>query len=99
LGGKLGIGIRGITQAYGFKNVITAADLIVAYQDIYPDFGYLQFARYRQYAKPLPKNLKRIHAILVFGEPQDWYLCSLLINDLLLSSKGRIGTRSPFNGR
>lgn len=47
---------------------------------------------------PLPPTSHlRISAIFVFNDPRDWALDTQLLLDLLLSSKGILGTLSPRN--
>ncbi|KAG0652095.1 putative CDP-alcohol phosphatidyltransferase class-I family [Hyphodiscus hymeniophilus] len=103
--GYRGDHIRDLAHAQGFEHVITPADLTVAYRDHYPrycHFGHVPISEAdRHYARPLPQNPPelRIHAILVYCEPDDpaWANCAFLIIDLLLSRHGRPGTRSELN--
>lgn len=100
LGSKLG------HSRYGFKNVVTPGDIFVANPSIWP-FSKPFEDYYRSFAKPLPnptnladptKDLK-IDAIFVFNDPRDWALDLHVILDVLLSSKGILGTSSDKNGR
>lgn len=97
-----------MTFRYGFKNVVTTADIYCACPEIWP-FGNVFAAYHEQSARSLSKplvtdgrgdvrhNLK-IDAVLVFHEPRDWALDTAIIIDLLLSSQGMLGTTSKHNG-
>lgn len=91
---------------YGFKNVVTPADILMANPAVWP-FSKNFSDYYRTFARPLPspidpndpsKTLK-IDAVFVFNDPRDWALDTQVIMDLLLSSQGRMGTLSEKNGR
>ncbi|KAL3474177.1 HAD-like domain-containing protein [Aspergillus californicus] len=95
---------REVAERYGYKNVITPGDIIMANPSIWP-FAFMDY--YKTFARPLPhtgdpsdptKGLK-IDAILVFNDPRDWALDAHIIVDLLLSSQGVMGTLSEKNGR
>lgn len=91
-------------SSYGFTNVLSPADIIIAYPDIMP-FAHSQ--PYAAYARPLPRPLHdphtqpqaplKIDAIFIFNDPRDWILDTQLILDLLLSRDGILGTISPLN--
>ncbi|KAK0940881.1 hypothetical protein LTR29_007599 [Friedmanniomyces endolithicus] len=90
---------------YGFQNVVTPGDIVSAHPDIWP-FSKVFMDYYKSFAKPLPKPINpstpsetlKIDAIFVYNDPRDWGLDSTIILDLLLSSRGRLGTLSPQNG-
>lgn len=88
---------REIAYDYGFKNVVTPADIIKAYPTFWP-FDPLLDTVYSATAKPLPEMALRIDAIFVFNDPRDWALDIQVIVDLLLSDDGVLGTYSPQNG-
>ncbi|KAI0204276.1 HAD-superfamily subfamily IIA hydrolase [Astrocystis sublimbata] len=90
---------RLIAEAYGFRSVITPADILVSHPSIFP-FNPLLKSHYEATARPLPSldNLK-FDAIFVFNDPRDWALDTQIITDLLLSQNGVLGTYSPRNGR
>ncbi|KAM0323141.1 hypothetical protein ACHAQA_008991 [Verticillium albo-atrum] len=98
---------REIAQQYGFKSVVTPADILQAYPEIWP-FEPLMEAIYRETAQPLPKPMHtgtmadadalKIDAMFVFNDPRDWALDVQLILDMLLSRQGFIGTFSGKNG-
>lgn len=94
-----------IQVRYGFKNVVTPADILMAHPSILP-FNQIWTDYYSKIARPLPlpinpseptKSLK-IDAVFVFNDPRDWALDSQLILDLLFSSQGILGTYSSKNG-
>jgi HAD superfamily hydrolase (TIGR01456 family) len=91
---------------YGFKNVVTPADIFMANPSIWP-FSKNFKDYYKTFARPLPKSLDptdptkglKIDAIFVFNDPRDWALDTQVIMDFLLSSNGIMGTLSEKNGR
>ncbi|CAJ2504300.1 Uu.00g116940.m01.CDS01 [Anthostomella pinea] len=89
---------RLIAEQYGFRSVITPADILAAHPSIFP-FEPLLTERYAATARPLPTPNPKIDAIFVFNDPRDWALDSQLILDLLLSEGGVLGTYSAKNGR
>ncbi|KAK4609242.1 hypothetical protein CLAFUW4_14372 [Fulvia fulva] len=95
-----------VARKYGFKHVVTPADIVVAYPDIWP-FAKVFMDYYKSFAKPLPKPILphstsgealKIDAVFVYNDPRDWGLDSAVILDTLLSSQGYIGTLSDKNG-
>jgi len=92
-------------QRYGFKNVVTPGDILMAHPKIWP-FNLIWTDYYSKTARPLPapidpKNLSeslKIDAVFIFNDPRDWALDSQIILDLLLSSQGILGTYSEKNG-
>jgi HAD superfamily hydrolase (TIGR01456 family) len=89
---------RTIAEAYGFKNVITPADILTAHPTIWP-FEPLLEDLYAATSRPLPSPQPKIDAMFVFNDPRDWALDIQIIMDLLLSEKGVLGTYSPKNGK
>ncbi len=89
---------REIAEAYGFRSVVTPADILAAHPSIWP-FEPLMKERYAATARPLPSFSTKIDAIFVFNDPRDWALDIQIIVDLLLSRDGVPGTYSPKNGR
>ncbi|KAK3298502.1 HAD-like domain-containing protein [Chaetomium fimeti] len=100
---------RSIFKEYGFKNVITPADIYAADPTIFP---FQPAASFTTPSQPLPKPLYshpgppnpthlpshlQIHAIFVLNDPRDWALDIQIITDLLLSHAGYLGTYSPLN--
>ena len=90
---------REVAHAYGFEKVITPADIMVAYPNVYP---FSDITRYHSLARPLPdhsdENPLQIAAILVWSSPRDWGLDTQVIIDLVLSENGHLGTRAPTHG-
>ncbi|KAK8239352.1 HAD-like domain-containing protein [Phyllosticta capitalensis] len=89
---------RHVAEQYGYQTVITPADIYVANPDIWP-FSHALHSHYASFARPLPSPSPKIDAIFVYADPRDWGLDLSLILDLLLSSRGQLGTLSPLNGR
>ncbi|KAK8158503.1 HAD-like domain-containing protein [Phyllosticta citrichinensis] len=89
---------RDVAEQYGYRNVITPADIYVSNPDIWPFSGAL-LPHYAQVARPLASAAPKIDAIFVYADPRDWGLDLALILDLLLSSRGQLGTLSALNGR
>ncbi|KAK0749346.1 HAD-like domain-containing protein [Schizothecium vesticola] len=96
---------RGIALDYGFKTVLTPADIYTADPTIFPFAPPtpqpnrplpLPLATPSTPASSLPSHLK-IDAIFVFDDPRDWALDTQLIMDLLQSHAGHLGTYSPLN--
>ncbi|OHE91180.1 HAD-superfamily subfamily IIA hydrolase [Colletotrichum orchidophilum] len=98
---------REIAKLYGFKNVVTPADIIHAHPEVFP-FELLKKSVYAETHEPLPKPIHdgtvadadalKIDAMFVFNDPRDWALDIQIITDLLLSRDGLLGTYSPKNG-
>ncbi|KAK1701073.1 HAD-superfamily subfamily IIA hydrolase [Colletotrichum godetiae] len=98
---------REIAKLYGFKNVVTPADIIHAHPEVFP-FELLKKSVYADSHEPLPKPIHdgtvadadalKIDAMFVFNDPRDWALDIQIITDLLLSREGLLGTYSPKNG-
>lgn len=88
---------REVAQSYGFKSVILPGDIWASRNDVWP-FANNFSSYYSKFVKPLPTtdNLK-IDAIFAFNDPRDFGLDLALTVDLLLSSKGVLGTLSPKN--
>lgn len=97
-------------SSYGFTNVLTPADIIMACPHIMPFVHSLN--HYASFARPLPRPLQqedrnnrspplesrlKIDAILVFNDSRDWALDIQIILDLLLSQGGVLGTTSRLN--
>ena len=83
---------RQVAESYGFKDVVTPGDIIKDNKDTTP-FRKLteeetQNSRSRNF------GLQEIDAIFVFADSRDWAGDQQIILDLLMSKKGRLGTRS-----
>ncbi|KAI1778958.1 HAD-superfamily hydrolase [Hypoxylon cercidicola] len=89
---------RRIAEQYGFRHVITPADILAAQPTIWP-FEPLMAQLYAATARPLPSPNPKIDAIFVFNDPRDWALDIQIILDLLQSRGGVLGTYSARNGR
>jgi len=96
---------RVATEHYAFPSAVTPGDILAAHPDIWP-FSSNFLPYYRDFAKPLPRPIDpsnpsttlTIDAIFVYNDPRDWGLDSTIMLDLLLSSRGRLGTLSSKNG-
>ncbi|KAI2778077.1 HAD-superfamily hydrolase [Daldinia loculata] len=88
---------RVIAEQYGFRHVITPADILAAHPTVWP-FDPLMEELYAKTARPLPSPNPKIDAIFVFNDPRDWALDIQIILDLLMSKDGILGTYSPRNG-
>ena len=100
---------RGWLHRYGFTNVVTPADIIHAYPNIWP-FARNFASYYVTHARPLRKPIYsphestdlsqclKIDAAFIFNDPRDWALDTTLLLDLLLSYRGYLGTLSDLNG-
>ncbi|KAL1836607.1 hypothetical protein VTJ49DRAFT_4882 [Mycothermus thermophilus] len=103
---------RGIFEQYGFKNIVTPADIYAADPTIFP---FQAAASYTAPSRPLPQPLFnptttaagapaplsthfKVDAMFVLNDPRDWALDIQIITDLLLSQGGYPGTYSPLNG-
>ncbi|KAI1077879.1 HAD-superfamily hydrolase [Whalleya microplaca] len=92
---------RAIAHEYGFRNVVTSADVLAACPTVFP-FQHLPLED-NDVTRARPPLLwdpsQGIKAVLVFNDPRDWALDIQIILDLLQSIDGVIGTYSPKNGK
>ncbi|RPB08758.1 HAD-superfamily hydrolase [Morchella conica CCBAS932] len=79
---------RKVAHGYGFKNVIVPADVLAAYPAVSP----FTIDKNPPHAHPLPENVK-VDAVMVFNDPRDWALDIQLLIDVVMSDKGRLGTK------
>jgi HAD superfamily hydrolase (TIGR01456 family) len=94
-----------IPPRYGFTNVVTPTDILMAYPSIWPFSLAVDFTAVQGH-RPLPTNVDhtnpskslKIDAVFVFNDPRDWALDLQIILDLLLSKDGVLGTVSEKNG-
>ncbi|ROW17713.1 hypothetical protein VPNG_00917 [Cytospora leucostoma] len=93
--------VKELAAMYGFKKerIITTSDVTKHHPSIHP-FPEMTTAYHDEYGNILDdfSQEQEITAILVFTSPRDWCLDLQICLDLLLSSRGRLGTRSPLNG-
>ncbi|KAK3310869.1 HAD-like domain-containing protein [Chaetomium strumarium] len=97
---------RAIFKGYGFRNVVTPADIYAADPTIFP---FQTVSTFTAPSEPLPKPLYngsttsslsshlKVDAMFVLNDPRDWALDMQIFTDLLLSSQGYPGTFSPRN--
>ncbi|KAG4437129.1 hypothetical protein IFR05_007391 [Cadophora sp. M221] len=91
-------------SAYGFKKVITSADLITATPAVSP-FDEMHGYYFKNTARALPATMNstcsqsgvQVSAIFIYSSPREWYLDLQVITDLLLSESGIFGTVSSKN--
>lgn len=83
---------RQVAEGYGFKDVVTPGDIIKDNKHTTP------FRKLTQEEKDLSRarnfGEEEIQAIFVFADSRDWAGDQQIILDLLMSVKGRLGTRS-----
>ncbi|KAK3902875.1 HAD-like domain-containing protein [Staphylotrichum tortipilum] len=99
---------RAIFEGYGFRTVLTPADIYAADPTIFPFQPPPQTTL--SHARPLPAPLYhpsstlpltshlKIDAVFTLNDPRDWALDLQLLTDLLLSHGGYLGTYSQHNG-
>ncbi|KAH4935752.1 hypothetical protein HBH74_084250 [Parastagonospora nodorum] len=96
---------RAVAEAYGFKTVVTPADILAANPDVWP-FSQQFLSYYSTFARPLPATIDpsspstslRIDAVFVYNDPRDWGLDAQILKDVMLSERGIMGTLSAKNG-
>src|SRR4051812_6113172 len=95
--------LTGSNDRYGFKSVHTPHTLLHHHPEIWP-FGrprlqdHLHHPSSPSHPHHSPPPLEPIEAILVFNDPRHWGPTLQVIIDLLLSSRGVLGTYSTTNG-
>ena len=83
---------RQVAEGYGFKDVVTPGDIIKDNTDTTP-FRKLTDEEWNN-SRARNFNQVEIEAIFVFADSRDWAGDQQIILDLLMSKKGRLGTRS-----
>jgi len=83
---------RHVAEGYGFKDVVTPGDIIKDNMDTTP-FRKLTEEEYKN-SRARNFGETEIEAIFVFADSRDWASDQQIILDLLMSKKGRLGTRS-----
>jgi HAD superfamily hydrolase (TIGR01456 family) len=87
---------RHVAEGYGFKDVVTPGDIIKDNQNTTP-FRKLNEVE-TAHSRARNFNQAEIEAIFVFADSRDWAGDQQIILDLLMSKKGRLGTRADgFN--
>ncbi|KAK3080727.1 hypothetical protein LTS18_013719 [Coniosporium uncinatum] len=83
---------RLVAEGYGFKDVVTPGDIIKDNIDTTPFRKLTE----EEYKNSRVRNFGEIEidAIFVFADSRDWASDQQIILDLLMSKKGRLGTRS-----
>ncbi|KAF2109704.1 HAD-like domain-containing protein [Lophiotrema nucula] len=97
---------RIVAERYGFKTVVTPGDIFTAYPAVWP-FSQQILEHYKSFSRPLPKpilpnepeNSLKIDAVFVYNDPRDWGLDIQILQDVLLSHQGILGTWSNKNGK
>ncbi|EON67713.1 HAD-superfamily subfamily IIA hydrolase [Coniosporium apollinis CBS 100218] len=95
---------RVVAEKYGYRSVVTPGDILVQHPEVWPFSAHLT-SLYKPFARPLPRPIHptdpssslKIDAIFIYNDPRDWGLDATLILDLLLSSRGILGTLSASN--
>ncbi|KAI9664878.1 MAG: hypothetical protein M1821_006326 [Bathelium mastoideum] len=83
---------RHVAEGYGFKDVVTPGDIIKDNKDTTP-FRKLTDEEWKN-SRARNFNQVEIEAVFVFADSRDWAGDQQIILDLLMSKKGRLGTRS-----
>jgi HAD superfamily hydrolase (TIGR01456 family) len=83
---------REVAEGYGFKDVVTPGDIIKDNEHTTP-FRKLTEDEHKS-SRARNFGEVEIEAILVFADSRDWASDQQIILDLLMSKKGRLGTRS-----
>ncbi|KAK2604265.1 hypothetical protein N8I77_007209 [Diaporthe amygdali] len=90
-----------LAAAYGFNpdKIISSSDIAKHHPSIHP-FPEISSSYHDEHGNIADdfSHEKQIAAVFVFSSPRDWCLDLQVCLDLLLSSKGKLGTRSPLNG-
>jgi HAD superfamily hydrolase (TIGR01456 family) len=97
---------REVAESYGYKNVVTSADIYAAHPELWPFSKNFLTSYYHGIAQPLKRSIStaspsdslKIDAVFVYNDPRDWGLDIQLILDVLLSREGILGTLSEKNG-
>ena len=84
---------RLVAEGYGFRDVVTPGDIIKDNKHTTP-FRKLTDEE-NKHSRARNFNEVEIEAIFVFADSRDWAGDQQIILDLLMSKKGRLGTRSP----
>lgn len=98
--GGVGDRCRQVAEYYGYKNVITTADLITEYPNLYP-FNEIHGDYFEETSRPMPRNADgnvQISAIFVYSSPRCWGTDLQILIDCFSSKQGIVGTHSPLNG-
>ncbi|KAF5640308.1 cat eye syndrome critical region 5 precursor [Fusarium tjaetaba] len=104
---------RQIAFGYGFKRVVTPADILAECKDVFP-FEHIEGEINGRptplpdgkripllkdpYTTNVPANALKIDHIFIWNDPRDWSVDIQIIHDLLISHQGYIGTVSNRNG-
>ena len=83
---------RHVAEGYGFKDVVTPGDIIKDNTETTP-FRKLTEEEWNN-SRARNFNKVEIEAIFVFADSRDWAGDQQIILDLLMSQRGRLGTRS-----
>ena len=83
---------RHVAERYGFRDVVTPGDIIKDNKDTTPFRKLTDEEHARSRARNF--NAVEIEAIFVFADSRDWAGDQQIILDLLMSQRGRLGTRS-----
>ncbi|KAK3990284.1 HAD-superfamily hydrolase [Cladorrhinum sp. PSN332] len=103
---------RDIMLNYGFRNVLTPADIFASHPSVFPFQPVTKAEEKGLTSLPKPvfaktstepnspdlANHLKIDAMFVLNDPRDWALDIQIFSDLLLSHQGYMGTYSPKNG-
>lgn len=102
--GGVGNTVRNLAEAYGFKRVITSADIVKTFGRAVHSFSDMELEQHSKYGQEIKQRLPdksrsvQISAVLVWSSPRHWALDAQIVIDLLLSERGICLTKSPKNG-
>ncbi|KAI5966284.1 uncharacterized protein KGF55_000593 [Candida pseudojiufengensis] len=85
---------RKVAESYGFKDVVLPIDIVRSDKSISPHSMYKK-EDLEKYSKKIDLS-KPIDAILVFNDPRDLSTDMQIVQDLLNSKNGLIGTKRDF---
>ncbi|KAI3401876.1 hypothetical protein diail_6435 [Diaporthe ilicicola] len=93
--------VKELAAQYGFNpdKVISSSDVAKYLPSLHP-FPEMTAAYHNEHGTAINNFScdEQIAAIFVFSSPRDWCLDLQICLELLLSSKGQLGTQSPLNG-
>lgn len=90
-GDAYGENVRGVAKEYGFRDIITPADLAAKWPAAVPFTGRENGYVPKEGAEEVQG--KKIEAVYVFNDPRDWGCDLQIILDVLMSVDGVVGTR------
>ncbi|KAK9448151.1 HAD-like domain-containing protein [Limtongia smithiae] len=90
-GPRSGNACRKVAQNYGFKDCVTAADIVAANPAVWP-FHSFSGAELQDPTFVRPLSEAPFDAVLVFNDSRDWGTDIQIMMDVLTSKRGKLGT-------